>query len=90
MGVINSLSFPDDALTPVCEKCGVHLCWDISQKEYEDDKLFWENWQCKDCNPNYHFGKKRDYNEEAEELGRLLEFSKQSGVPIIISTQKRG
>ncbi len=41
------------ALTPMCGECGVALCYDISEEEYQEAKEFWNNWQCKECNPNY-------------------------------------
>ena len=52
MGVIDSHTFPEDC-TPICSNCGVCLCWDISSDDYWEDKDFWDNWTCRDCNPNY-------------------------------------
>jgi len=40
----------EGALTPICERCGVSLCWDISEEEYEDAIQFWDDWICQDCN----------------------------------------
>lgn len=37
-------------VTPICNECGVSLCWDISDSEYEAAKVFWDDWICKDCN----------------------------------------
>lgn len=37
----------------MCNNCGVALCWDISQEEYEEAAEFWDKWTCRDCNPNY-------------------------------------
>lgn len=37
-------------VTPVCNQCGVHLCWDISKEEYVACKRFWDNWICQECN----------------------------------------
>ena len=45
--------------TPVCNSCGVHLCWDISRKEYEQNMAFWDNWKCEDCNPEAKGARKR-------------------------------
>ena len=45
--------------TPICNECGVKLCWDISPYEYEEDKSFWDEWTCRDCNPNYSGALKR-------------------------------
>lgn len=36
--------------TPICNSCGIKLCWDISEYEYEDNELFWDNWKCQQCN----------------------------------------
>lgn len=58
MPVAQSNYLPD-ALTPVCAVCNVFLCWDISTEEYGEAKEFWDNWQCKDCNPNYRGALKR-------------------------------
>ncbi len=38
------------AVTPICEGCGIALCWDISKEEYAEDKSFWDAWCCRDCN----------------------------------------
>ena len=39
-------------VTPICNTCGVSLCWDISEEEYIENKAFWDNWKCESCNPN--------------------------------------
>lgn len=51
MGIQQSKSL--DGYTPHCESCGVALCWDISLYDYLEAKVFWDNWECKDCNPTY-------------------------------------
>lgn len=38
---------------PQCESCGVMLCWSIDKFEYWEWKGFWDEWECRDCNPNY-------------------------------------
>ena len=43
--------------TPVCNDCGVHLCWGISTYEYEEEKRFWDSWICQDCNGGVKFSK---------------------------------
>jgi len=40
----------DGALTPICEACGVSLCWDVSEAEGLADEAFWNQWKCQDCN----------------------------------------
>lgn len=37
-------------MTPICEECGVALCWDIAVEEYEAERAFWDAWKCRDCN----------------------------------------
>lgn len=56
MPVAQSNQFPD-ALTPVCSKCNVFLCWDISLEEYKESPMFWEFWTCQDCNGGVKFNK---------------------------------
>lgn len=36
--------------TPICNSCGVALCWDISSEEYDEARGFWDAWICEDCN----------------------------------------
>lgn len=38
--------------TPMCNDCGVSLCWDISRTEYLEAKAFWDAWCCRDCSPD--------------------------------------
>lgn len=54
----------NDGYTPICDRCGIVLCWDISEYEYEEDQDFWENWTCKHCDPHYK-KRKRLKNEES-------------------------
>lgn len=50
MGVYTTSSTMPGALTPICNDCGIALCWDISEEEYSEAVEFWENWICQDCN----------------------------------------
>lgn len=59
MGVLDSYYFPGDAFTPICNNCGVTLCWDIDKYEYKENKGFWDSWKCRDCNPDYKGSLKR-------------------------------
>ena len=46
----------NDALgsyTPVCDDCGIRLCWDVGPLEYAEEADFWDVWKCRDCNPDY-------------------------------------
>jgi hypothetical protein len=38
------------AVTPICNNCMIALCFDIGEQEYKEDKEFWDNWVCRDCN----------------------------------------
>lgn len=40
-------------IQPICNDCGVALCWSVSKDEYKEFKEFWDAWKCRDCNPNY-------------------------------------
>lgn len=50
MGVHKTASTLPGGLTPICNCCGVSLCWDISQEDYDELPSFWEAWICRDCN----------------------------------------
>lgn len=50
MGVTTVNSTLVGGVTPICNECGILLCWDISETEYEEDKEFWDKWICKECN----------------------------------------
>lgn len=52
MGVMNSRHF-SDGYTPICNDCGIALCWDISPEEYEEKPGFWDEWRCKECYPKH-------------------------------------
>lgn len=50
MGVTIHRGTMPGGVTPTCNECGVLLCWDISNAEYEEAKPFWDDWCCQDCN----------------------------------------
>ncbi len=50
MGVHRTASTLAGGLTPICNECGVSLCWDIAQDEYDETPAFWDAWTCRDCN----------------------------------------
>ena len=58
MGVTITNSTIDGGMTPICNSCGITLCWDISDEEYYQNKVFWESWICQDCNGGIKYGKK--------------------------------
>lgn len=68
MGVTKTYSTLEEGLTPICNECGVALCWDIHILEYEDDKGFWDEWKCKCCNPQYEGALTRWRIEQHENL----------------------
>jgi hypothetical protein len=45
-------------LTPICNTCGVSLCYDISAEEPEQDQAFWDAWVCRDCNGGHQMSLK--------------------------------
>jgi len=53
MGVIVTVSTLLGCKTPICSACGIKLCWDISQEEYQEHPEFWDAWECKDCSPEF-------------------------------------
>lgn len=54
-------------VTPICDSCGVSLCWDISRTEYLEAKPFWDAWRCQDCNGSRlsAFGWRQEHGREA-------------------------
>jgi hypothetical protein len=50
MGVSFRLFEYTGGITPMCDDCGVALCWDIDELEYLENKGFWDDWICQDCN----------------------------------------
>jgi hypothetical protein len=50
MGVHSHHGTMEGGLTPICESCGISLCWDIARCEYLDARAFWDAWKCQDCN----------------------------------------
>lgn len=60
--VIPSRTF-GEGYTPICSDCGIALCWDIGPDEYDEAKPFWDNWKCKECNPDYR-GALKKFNIE--------------------------
>lgn len=50
MGVHRHGGTMPDGVTPICNECGIALCWDIDNHEYSLAKQFWDDWICQDCN----------------------------------------
>jgi hypothetical protein len=71
-----------DGYTPVCSDCGIALCWDISEAEYQDKRQFWDNWQCDICNPQIKGSWLR--LEAAQQSG--LRTAGNAGLKFVIST----
>jgi hypothetical protein len=58
MGITVVASTFPGGYTPICNQCGIHLCWDISEDEYQQRPVFWDNWECRDCRkPTVDYGK---------------------------------
>ena len=53
MGVYKGRSTLWGCVTPICNDCGVVLCYDISKEDYEEQPLFWDKWKCETCDPHY-------------------------------------
>lgn len=53
MGVDLKNIHTTEEVIPQCDSCGVCLCWSIDDTEYLMWKNFWEDWTCRDCNPEY-------------------------------------
>jgi len=66
MGVVITNSTIPGSITPMCNDCGIALCWDVENSEYEEYKEFWDNWTCRDCNPNYSGAYERFKNKKTE------------------------
>lgn len=39
----------DGSYTPICNDCGVKLCWGLSETEYQRTKEYWDKWRCEAC-----------------------------------------
>lgn len=39
--IIGSRTIPG-AVTPACNDCEITLCWDVSDEDYEEQKVFWD------------------------------------------------
>lgn len=42
-------------IQPICNDCGIALCWTIDEYEYNKYSEFWNNWKCEICDPNYKY-----------------------------------
>jgi exodeoxyribonuclease V alpha subunit len=81
MGVCVVNSTYHGSVTPICSSCGVALCWDVENEEYEKHKEFWDNWTCRDCNPEYNgayerFKKNKETMEVKETENKKVELFK--------------
>jgi hypothetical protein len=65
MGVTVGNSTMIDCVTPICNSCGVCLCYDIGDTEYAENKSFWDDWRCADCDPRAK-GSFMRFSREAE------------------------
>lgn len=37
---------------PICDECGIALCINLIEEEYQRAKGYWDNWTCVYCNPH--------------------------------------
>lgn len=44
---------PLGGVIPICSDCGIRLCWELSEQEYEERKEYWDNWKCEVCDEHY-------------------------------------
>jgi hypothetical protein len=61
MGVTRHKGTMQGAYTPICNDCGVMLCWDIGKEEYQKDINFWDSWICRECNGGQAMNRKEYY-----------------------------
>ena len=66
MGVAVLKSTLDGGYTPICNNCGVTLCWDISSREYLEAEQFWDGWRCEECDPNVRGSLERYKNQRSK------------------------
>ena len=78
MGVTVNKSTTPGGVTPICDKCGVSLCWDISDDEYQMDRPFWDTWVCRDCNGGVPLSRKA-YRESVKAARCCAPRSKAAG-----------
>ena len=71
MGVTKTTSTLPGGLTPICNDCGIALCWDISEEEYEKKKTYWDEWRCKECYPHYKKSLKDIFKDEEKFKARV-------------------
>lgn len=46
-----ALIYKIDGWQPICNDCGIALCFTISDDEKYRFGEFWENWRCQYCDP---------------------------------------
>jgi len=63
MGVHIHHGTMDEGVTPICNSCGISLCWDIHESDYNENKGFWDAWICEECNGGVKFNKAHYENE---------------------------
>lgn len=64
-------------ITPICNSCGIVLCYSISDICYEEHRLFWDEWECDVCQPNYL----KNYNTKVRENHtKYAKFNKTAGL----------
>lgn len=63
---------------PMCDDCGIALCWSVDLKEFIEWFGFWDVWKCCRCNPDYKnaYQKYKEVNKPFKDFEQALEFLK--------------
>lgn len=67
MGVIKEF----EEYTPICNDCGINLCWSLNVYDYLEHKKYWDEWKCNECDPNYF--NKWSKDKRAEHLLNIID-----------------
>jgi hypothetical protein len=81
MGVLSLQNTLPGAVTPVCNNCGITLCWDIPEEQYARERRFWDAWVCADCNGGKPLSRKDWYRQTPDFSLRQEVFVTVSGKP---------
>lgn len=59
MGLIVTPSTMPGGQTPICNDCGILLCWDLDDETATAQAAFWNAWRCETCDPHARGSRKR-------------------------------
>lgn len=82
MGVIYDY---DGWVKPICNDCGIALCWSLDEVQYIECKPFWDNWMCEDCCSGNQLPKMsvKTYKDNVDKLNSIAKTL--SVAPIIVN-----